>query len=80
MLEIVGFWTGKYLREKLANLRLASIENLVLCIDQKRHCAEDDLPPEAKAIRYKTRIDPRAVLAIIERDSVERDSSGRAPR
>lgn len=80
LLEIVGFWTGKYLREKLANLRLASIENLVLCIDQKRHCAEDDLPPEAKAIRYKTRIDPRAVLAIIERDSVERDSSGRAPR
>jgi predicted nuclease of restriction endonuclease-like RecB superfamily len=65
LLEIVGFWTQKYLTEKLEHLRAAGIERLVLCIDQNRHCAEGDLPRDACVIRYKTRIDPKAVLAII---------------
>jgi predicted nuclease of restriction endonuclease-like RecB superfamily len=65
LLEIVGFWTQKYLTEKLERLRAAGIERLVLCIDQNRHCAEGDLPRNARVIRYKTKIDPRAVLAII---------------
>ena len=67
LLEIVGFWTQKYLTEKLERLRAAGIERLVLCIDQNRHCAEDELPADARIIRYKTRIDPQAVLAIINR-------------
>jgi predicted nuclease of restriction endonuclease-like RecB superfamily len=67
LLEIVGFWTQKYLNEKLARLRAAGIERLVLCIDQNRHCAEDDLPADARIIRYKTRIDPQAVLAVVNR-------------
>ena len=67
LLEIVGFWTQKYLTEKLERLRVAGIERLVLCIDQNRHCAEDELPPDARIIRYKTRIDPQAVLATINR-------------
>jgi hypothetical protein len=65
LLEIVGFWTQKYLTEKLERLRAAGIERLLLCIDQNRHCADGDLPPDARVIRYKTKIDPRAVLAII---------------
>jgi predicted nuclease of restriction endonuclease-like RecB superfamily len=67
LLEIVGFWTQKYLKEKLERLRAAGIERLVLCIDQNRQCAEDELPPDARIIRYKTRIDPQAVLAIVNR-------------
>jgi predicted nuclease of restriction endonuclease-like RecB superfamily len=65
LLEIVGFWTQKYLTEKLERLRAAGIERLVLCIAQNRHCAEGDLPRDARVIRYKTRIDPKAVLAVI---------------
>ncbi|HEY5372450.1 MAG TPA: DUF790 family protein, partial [Polyangiaceae bacterium] len=34
LLEIVGFWTQKYLTEKLERLRAAGIDRLVLCIDQ----------------------------------------------
>jgi predicted nuclease of restriction endonuclease-like RecB superfamily len=67
LLEIVGFWTQRYLTEKLERLRAAGIERLVLCIDQNRHCAEGDLPPDARTIRYKKRIDPQAVLAIVNR-------------
>ena len=48
LLEIVGFWTQKYLTEKLERLRAAGIERLVLCIDQNRHCAEDELPRDAR--------------------------------
>ena len=66
LLEIVGFWTHRYLTEKLARLRAAGIERLVLCVDQKRQCAEEELPLDARLVRYKTRIDPRAVLAIVE--------------
>jgi predicted nuclease of restriction endonuclease-like RecB superfamily len=65
LLEIVGFWTQRYLAEKLERLRAAGIDRLVLCIDQNRHCAEGDLPRDARVIRYKTRIDPKAVLAVI---------------
>ena len=65
-LEIVGFWTHGSLCEKLGRLRAAGIERLVLCIDQTRACAEGELPADARVIHYKARIDPRAVLAIIE--------------
>jgi predicted nuclease of restriction endonuclease-like RecB superfamily len=66
LLEIVGFWTPEYLREKLARLRAAGIERLIVCIDEKRSCGEQDMPSGAKVIRYKSRIDPRAVLAIVD--------------
>jgi predicted nuclease of restriction endonuclease-like RecB superfamily len=66
LLEIVGFWTPNYLRKKLAHLRIAGIDRLLLCVDQRRLCCEESLPEHALIIRYKTRIDPRAVLAIID--------------
>ena len=66
LLEIVGFWTREYLLEKLSLLRAAGVERLVLCIDQNRPCTEGELPPDAKIVVYKARIDPRAVLAIID--------------
>lgn len=68
LLEIVGFWTREYLTEKLRRLRAAGIERLILCIDQKRCCDEADLPPDARIVRYTSRVDPRAVLAIVDPD------------
>jgi predicted nuclease of restriction endonuclease-like RecB superfamily len=65
LLEIVGFWTAAYLNEKLRHLRSARLERLILCIDDRRRCREDDLPEHAQVIRYKKKIDPRAVLAKI---------------
>jgi predicted nuclease of restriction endonuclease-like RecB superfamily len=65
LLEIVGFWTPEYLREKLARLRAAGIERFLLCIDQKRDCTQAELPADPRIIRYKTRLDARAVLALL---------------
>ena len=67
LLEIVGFWTPKYLDEKLRKLRAAHLDQVLLCIDQERGCAEAELPAHAQTLRYKRRIDVRAVLAIINR-------------
>jgi hypothetical protein len=65
LLEIAGFWTPDYLTKKLQHLRAAGLERLVLCIDDRRRCADAELPRDARVVRYRTRIDPAAVLALI---------------
>lgn len=66
LVEIVGFWTPDYLARKLARYRAAALRHLILCIDEERRCAEGELPPGARVVWFRKRIDPRAVLAIIE--------------
>lgn len=65
-MEIIGFWTAEYLERKLAGLRKAGIGNLIVCVDADRGCSEGDLPLGARVIRFKRRIDARAVLAAME--------------
>ena len=64
-LEIVGFWTPEYLQQKLASLRLAGLERLILCIDAERNCSERDLPAGARVVRYRRRVDVEEVLRLI---------------
>jgi predicted nuclease of restriction endonuclease-like RecB superfamily len=66
LLEIAGFWTPAYLETKLTRLRAAGLDRLVLCIDERRQCADASLPRDARVVRYKNRIDPAEVLAIID--------------
>lgn len=66
LLEIAGFWTPEYLESKLRRLQRAGLDRLVLCIDERRRCSEADIPPRARVVLYRTRIDPRAVLAVID--------------
>jgi hypothetical protein len=65
-LEIAGFWTADYLESKLARLRQACQGRFVLCIDQDRACGAESLPSAARVIRYRRRVDPRKVLAVLE--------------
>ncbi len=66
LLELVGFWTPAYIADKLRRLREAKLERLILCIDSDRNCSDLELPPNAQVIRFRRRLDPRAVLAAIE--------------
>jgi predicted nuclease of restriction endonuclease-like RecB superfamily len=66
LVEIVGFWTREYLEKKLAALRRANLENLIVCVDADRGCSEGDLPLGARIVRFKKTIDARAVLSLIE--------------
>ena len=63
LVEIVGFWSPDYLVRKLALLRQANLDNLILCVDETRACADGDLPPHARIVRFRRRVDPAAVLA-----------------
>lgn len=65
MLEIVGFWTPGYLAQKLERLRALNAPRLVVCVDAARACAAEDLPPGARVVRFRRRIDPAAVLAAL---------------
>ena len=66
LLEIVGFWTPDYLREKLSRLREMPHTPLVLCIDRALNCSTGDLPSYAHVIWFHKRIEPGEVLAAIE--------------
>jgi hypothetical protein len=66
LLEIVGFWTPDYLREKLGRLRAMPRMPLVLCIDRGLNCSAGELPPHARVVWFQKRIEPGAVLAAIE--------------
>lgn len=66
LVELVGFWTREYLERKLRALRAARLHNLILCIDADRNCARDDLPEQARVVRFRRRVDAREVLSIIE--------------
>lgn len=66
LLEIVGFWTPGYLAQKLATLRRAGIENLVLCISDALRCEPGELPPGAFVVPYRRRVEPEHVLAVID--------------
>ena len=66
LLEIVGFWTPDYLARKLALYRTAGLSNLILCIDDARQCSEGDLPAGTPVLRFRRRVDARAVLRLID--------------
>jgi hypothetical protein len=69
LLEIAGFWTPEYLARKLELLGRARLDRFILCIDDERACGDSELPPGAAIVRYRRRVDPARVLAIVERGS-----------
>jgi len=66
LLEIVGFWTPKYLLEKLQNLLAARMADFILCVDEARACGDVEVPVHAQVLRFKRRIDVAAVLRLLE--------------
>jgi hypothetical protein len=66
LLEVAGFWTPAYVERKLASLRAAGRQDLILCLDEERNCAADALPAAAPVLRFRRRVDAAAVLALIE--------------
>lgn len=69
LVEIMGFWSPEYVRRKLGLLRQANLTNLILCLDDARACTEEDLPPGARIVRFRRRLDAREVLAAAGADS-----------
>jgi len=66
LLEIVGFWTPTYLREKLQRLRAAGAPSMILCVDDALNCTDGQLAGLGPVVRYKRRIDVGSVIAAVE--------------
>ena len=76
LLEIVGFWTPRYLQAKLERLRAAGAPDLILCVDDSLNCTNDAWADLRHVVRFKRRIDVHLVLAKIE---AMLDSRGSSP-
>ena len=70
LLEIVGFWTPEYLREKLRRLRDLTGIPLILCINRALNCGDGELPAHSRIVWFQKRIEPHEVLAAIDSASV----------
>ncbi len=74
LIEIIGFWTAQYLANKLEKLRQAELPVCILCVDEDRACAPDDLPPGMPVVPFRRRLDAAAVLRQVERLTGAADS------
>ena len=63
--EIVGFWTADYLRQKLATYRAARLSHVILCIDANRAVDTHDLPAHARIVRFSKSIPVDSILQIV---------------
>jgi uncharacterized protein len=70
LLEIVGFWTPDYLREKLRRLRDLTGTPLILCINRALNCGDGEFPAHSQIVWFQKRIEPDEVLAAIEKSAV----------
>jgi len=66
LVEIVGFWSADYVKRKLDLLSQAKLDNLILCLDEERACADEALPPGARVVRFRRRLDPSKVLELAQ--------------
>jgi uncharacterized protein len=73
--EIIGFWTDRYLERKLASYRAANIDNLILCVADDLECSDTELPERAQVLRYRRFINARSVLEALEGRTVRRTRS-----
>jgi predicted nuclease of restriction endonuclease-like RecB superfamily len=67
LFEIVGFWTPEYLDEKLAKIRAADADNLVLAVSDQLDCASEDFGAAAERVLwFKTGIHVYDVVDLVE--------------
>lgn len=66
-IEIMGFWHPDYLRRKLDKLRRAAMPNLIVAVSERLNVGADDFCDiPGPVLFFKGKIEPRAVLEILE--------------
>ncbi|MEA5532860.1 DUF790 family protein [Crocosphaera sp. XPORK-15E] len=69
LLEIVGYWRPEYLQKKFYQVRNADVDNLILAVSERLNLEKagvnfNDTP--AKVIWFKDKLNPKAVLSLLE--------------
>lgn len=69
-IEIMGFWHPDYIRRKLAKVRRARMDNLILAVSDRLNVGAGDIDDIAgPVIFFKGKLEPRQVLAVVDRIS-----------
>jgi predicted nuclease of restriction endonuclease-like RecB superfamily len=72
LLEIVGFWTPEYLNEKLAKIRSADRNNLLVAVSERLACSADDFDGTSdRLLWFKSGIHVYDVVDLAEEHAVE---------
>lgn len=67
ILEIVGFWTPEYLDEKLAKIREADLDHLLIAVSERLECSADDFDRnEDQILWFKSGIHVYDVVELAE--------------
>lgn len=66
--ELIGFWTPEYLKDRLSKLRDDDEQRFILCVDEARGCGNAALPQDARLFHYKSRLSAEKLLAFIAAD------------
>ncbi|MCQ4334781.1 DUF790 family protein [Natronomonas sp. F2-12] len=67
ILEIVGFWTPEYLDEKLAKIREADLDHLLIAVSERLECSADDFRrSEERVLWFKSGIHVYDVVEFAE--------------
>ena len=65
-LEIVGFWTKKYLQHKIQKLSLLKTVPFILAVNENLACEKIESLPGFNIVYYKNKIPLRAILQILQ--------------
>ena len=70
--EIVGFWTPEYLEEKLAKIRAADRDNLIVAVSERLDCSSEDFEGmDDRVLWFKSGIHVYDVVELSEEYGVE---------
>jgi predicted nuclease of restriction endonuclease-like RecB superfamily len=70
--EIVGFWTPEYLNEKLAKIRAADRNNLIVAVSERLDCSSEDFEGiDDRVLWFKSGIHVYDVVELAEEYAVE---------
>jgi predicted nuclease of restriction endonuclease-like RecB superfamily len=75
LVEVAGFWTASYLREKLSRLAAARRCDLVVCVDRRGDVGETALPASLPVLPFTRRVDALALMRFIEQRRLGRRAS-----
>jgi predicted nuclease of restriction endonuclease-like RecB superfamily len=72
ILEIVGFWTPEYLDEKLAKIRDADIDHLLIAVSERLDCSADDFEGASdRLLWFKSGIHVYDVVELAEAHAIK---------
>jgi predicted nuclease of restriction endonuclease-like RecB superfamily len=64
-LDLCGFWTAEHVAQELARRDAANLRHSIVYLDDRRRCNDAPVPDDPRILRYKSKPDPVAVLALI---------------